>query len=162
MKAPNDTAVLVLQDGTTLRGRAYGAHGAAGGAAAVFAGMIGFQAKLTDPQSAGAILIMTSPHLGTRGVEPTAPIRAAGLVLRDPARRLTTWGNEQPLEDALVQQGIVGIADVDTRLLTRHLRERHDVRAGIFSGDDLYDSAGHERTTEELVTMVRRGEQENR
>jgi carbamoyl-phosphate synthase small subunit len=108
---------------------------------AVFAtGMTGYQETLTDPSYHRQVVVMTAPHIGNTGVNgedmESRRIWAAGLVVRDPALRPSNWRSQGDLEDALRDAGVVGISGVDTRALTRHLRDRGAMRVGIFSGDD--------------------------
>lgn len=135
----DEPAVLVLEDGRIMHGSAYGARGAAFGEAVFATGMTGYQETLTDPSYHRQVVIMTAPHIGNTGVNPEDPesgrIWVAGYVVRDPSRIASNWRATGTLEDDLIAQGIVGISGVDTRALTRHLRERGAMRVGIFSGD---------------------------
>lgn|SRR5690625_510200 len=137
----DDEALLVLEDGTVLRGRAYGARGATLGEIVFATGMTGYQETLTDPSHHRQIVVMTAPHIGNTGVNDEDPesrrIWVSGFVVRDPARRASNWRSKRELHDELTDEGVVGISEVDTRALTRHLRERGVMRAGIFSGDRL-------------------------
>ncbi|MEU4363968.1 glutamine-hydrolyzing carbamoyl-phosphate synthase small subunit [Promicromonospora sp. NPDC023987] len=150
-------AALVLEDGTTYRGRAYGATGTTFGEIVFSTGMTGYQETLTDPSYHRQIVVMTAPHIGNTGVNDEDPesgqIWVSGYVVRDPARRVSSWRAQHSLGEELAQQGIVGISDVDTRALTRRLREEGVMRAGIFSGDDLV-RGGYPRPVEELVAQV--------
>ncbi|MCE0540589.1 glutamine-hydrolyzing carbamoyl-phosphate synthase small subunit [Kineosporia rhizophila] len=134
-------AVLVLEDGSTWRGRAYGAVGATVGEAVFSTGMTGYQETLTDPSYHRQVVVMTAPHVGNTGVNDedleSARIWVAGYVVRDPARRASNWRSKRELPAELAGQGVVGISHVDTRAITRHLRERGAMRVGIFSGDAL-------------------------
>ena len=145
-------AVLVLEDGRTMHGDAYGAVGTSFGEAVFTTGMSGYQETLTDPSYHRQIVTMTTPHVGNTGVNDEDPesgrIWVAGYVVRDPSRVASNWRSTGTLEDELVRQGIVGISGIDTRALTRHLRERGAMRAGVFSGDDA------ERTPAELLEQV--------
>ena len=135
---PKTPAVLVLEDGRTFRGRAYGAVGTALGEAVFVTGMTGYQETITDPSYARQLVVQTAPHIGNTGVNAddaeSRRIWVAGYVIRDAARRPSNWRSEQSLDDQLREQGVVGIEGVDTRAVTRHLRERGAMRAGIFSG----------------------------
>ena len=137
----SDIALLVLEDGTVFKGRAWGAKGRTLGEIVFSTGMTGYQETLTDPSYHRQIVVMTAPHIGNTGVNDEDPessrIWVAGFVVRDAARRASNWRSRRELEDELIAQGIVGIADVDTRAITRHIRERGAMRAGIFSGDAL-------------------------
>ncbi|MGY1746020.1 glutamine-hydrolyzing carbamoyl-phosphate synthase small subunit [Blastococcus sp. SYSU D00695] len=129
------SAILVLEDGRTFRGDAYGAVGTTVGEAVFATGMTGYQETLTDPSYAGQIVAMTAPHIGNTGVngedDESRRMWVAGFVVRDPARRPANWRATGSLDDELVAQGVVGISGIDTRALTRHLRERGAMRAGI-------------------------------
>ncbi|MDJ0464786.1 glutamine-hydrolyzing carbamoyl-phosphate synthase small subunit [Streptomyces sp. H27-C3] len=141
-KAP---AVLVLEDGRSFRGRAYGAVGETFGEAVFNTGMTGYQETLTDPSYHRQVVVMTAPHIGNTGVndedDESGRIWVAGYVVRDPARVPSSWRSRRSLDEELVGQGVVGISGIDTRALTRHLRERGAMRVGIFSGDALADEA---------------------
>ncbi|MDO0916387.1 glutamine-hydrolyzing carbamoyl-phosphate synthase small subunit [Streptomyces sp. DT2A-34] len=136
-------AVLVLEDGRTFRGRAYGAVGVTFGEAVFSTGMTGYQETLTDPSYHRQVVVMTAPHVGNTGVNDEDPeskqIWVAGYVVRDPARVPSNWRSRRSLDDELRAQGVVGISGIDTRALTRHLRERGAMRVGIFSGNALPD-----------------------
>ncbi|MEW1614108.1 carbamoyl-phosphate synthase domain-containing protein, partial [Streptomyces sp. NPDC088744] len=136
-------AVLVLEDGRVFRGRAYGAVGETFGEAVFSTGMTGYQETLTDPSYHRQVVVMTAPHVGNTGVNDedaeSARIWVAGYVVRDPARRASNWRAQRSLDEELVAQGVVGICGVDTRALTRHLRERGAMRVGIFSGSAIAD-----------------------
>ncbi|QIJ61598.1 glutamine-hydrolyzing carbamoyl-phosphate synthase small subunit [Streptomyces sp. JB150] len=136
-------AVLVLEDGRVFRGRAYGAVGETFGEAVFSTGMTGYQETLTDPSYHRQVVVMTAPHVGNTGVNDEDPesqrIWVAGYVVRDPARVPSSWRSRRSLDEELAAQGVVGISGVDTRALTRHLRERGAMRVGIFSGTALPD-----------------------
>ena len=125
----SDAALLVLEDGRTFSGRAYGAHGTTVGEIVFNTGMTGYQETLTDPSYHRQIVVMTAPHIGNTGVNDDDPesgkIWVSGYVVRDPARRPSNWRAVGTLEDELVRQGVVGISDIDTRALTRHRRTPH-------------------------------------
>ena len=132
-------ATLVLEDGTTFTGEAYGATGATFGEAVFSTGMTGYQETLTDPSYHRQVVVMTAPHVGNTGVNDedgeSRRIWVSGYVVRDPALRPSNWRSVRTLEDDLRDQGVVGICGIDTRALTRHLRDRGAMRVGIFSGD---------------------------
>ncbi|GHI09137.1 carbamoyl-phosphate synthase small subunit [Streptomyces cellostaticus] len=134
-------AVLVLEDGRTFRGRAYGAVGETFGEAVFSTGMTGYQETLTDPSYDRQIVVATAPQIGNTGWndedDESRRIWVSGYVVRDPARVPSNWRAKRSLDDELVQQNIVGISGIDTRALTRHLRERGSMRAGIFSGEAI-------------------------
>ncbi|CAN5705625.1 glutamine-hydrolyzing carbamoyl-phosphate synthase small subunit [soil metagenome] len=130
-------AVLVMEDGRKFRGEAYGARGETVGEAVFATGMTGYQETLTDPSYHRQVVVMTAPHIGNTGVNDedgeSDRIWVAGYVVRDPARRPSSWRSRGGLGDELAGQGVVGISGVDTRALTRHLRERGAMRVGISS-----------------------------
>lgn len=130
-------AILVLEDGRTFTGEAYGAPGETFGEAVFNTGMTGYQETLTDPSYHRQVVVMTAPHIGNTGVNDEDPesarIWVAGYVVRDPARRTSSWRSRRTLDEELRTQGVVGISGVDTRALTRHLRERGAMRVGISS-----------------------------
>ncbi|MFH9085204.1 glutamine-hydrolyzing carbamoyl-phosphate synthase small subunit [Streptomyces sp. NPDC017673] len=141
-KAP---AVLVLEDGRTFRGRAYGAVGETFGEAVFSTGMTGYQETLTDPSYDRQIVVATAPQIGNTGWndedDESGRIWVSGYVVRDPARVPSNWRAKRSLDDELERQGVVGISGIDTRALTRHLRERGSMRAGIFSGEAIAPEA---------------------
>ncbi|WP_265521263.1 glutamine-hydrolyzing carbamoyl-phosphate synthase small subunit [Oerskovia flava] len=153
----DQTAVLVLEDGTVFTGRAYGARGATFGEIVFNTGMTGYQETLTDPSYHQQIVVMTAPHIGNTGVNDedreSRRVWVSGFVVRDPARRASNWRSERSLDDELVAQDVVGISGIDTRALTRHLRELGVMRAGIFSGDAL-TRGGYPRPVAELTAEV--------
>ncbi|MFD1713600.1 glutamine-hydrolyzing carbamoyl-phosphate synthase small subunit [Amnibacterium flavum] len=138
--ASREPAVLVLEDGRRFRGRAYGATGRTVGEAVFATGMTGYQETLTDPSYAGQIVLQTAPHIGNTGVNGEDPessrIWVAGYVVRDPSRVVSNFRATGSLDDDLDAQGVVGISGIDTRAVTRHLRDSGAMRAGIFSGSD--------------------------
>ena len=147
-------AVLVLEDGRVFRGRSYGAEGTTFGEAVFSTGMSGYQETLTDPSYHRQIVVATAPHIGNTGWndedDESRQIWVAGLVVRDIARRASNWRSRRELADELRAQGIVAITGLDTRALTRHLRERGAMRAGVFTGDAV------EAPVDDLVGQVRR------
>ena len=138
MSEGRDPAVLVLEDGRWWRGQAYGARGSTVGEAVFATGMTGYQETLTDPSYHRQVVVMTAPHIGNTGVNDedgeSDRIWVAGYVVRDPARRASSWRSRRELVDDLTDQGVVGISGIDTRAVTRHLRERGAMRAGVFGG----------------------------
>ena len=148
-----EPAVLVLEDGRTFAGRAYGSRGETTGEAVFCTAMTGYQETLTDPSYHRQVVVMTAPHVGNTGWndedDESSRIWVSGYVVRDPAIRPSSWRSQRTLEDELAAQGVVGICDIDTRALTRHLRERGAMRVGIFSGDAARMPAAHllERVT---------------
>jgi carbamoyl-phosphate synthase small subunit len=128
-------AILVLEDGRTFRGESFGAEGETFGEAVFSTGMTGYQETLTDPSYHQQVVVMTTPHVGNTGVNDEDPesrrIWVAGYVVRDPARVSSNWRAQRTLDDDLRDQSVVGISGIDTRALTRHLRERGAMRVGI-------------------------------
>jgi carbamoyl-phosphate synthase small subunit len=128
-------AMLVLEDGRTFHGDAFGAEGETFGEAVFSTGMSGYQETLTDPSYHRQVVVMTAPHVGNTGMNDDDPesrrIWVSGYVVRDPARVPSSWRSRRSLDDELREQGVVGISGVDTRALTRHLRERGAMRVGI-------------------------------
>ncbi len=128
-------AILVLEDGRTFRGEAYGAEGETFGEAVFSTGMSGYQETLTDPSYHRQVVVMTAPHVGNTGMNDEDPessrIWVSGYVVRDPARVPSNWRSQRSLDEELRTQGVVGISGIDTRALTRHLRERGAMRVGI-------------------------------
>jgi carbamoyl-phosphate synthase small subunit len=147
-----EPALLVLEDGRVFRGRSYGAVGETFGEAVFTTGMSGYQETLTDPSYHRQVVVQTAPHIGNYGVNAddaeSRQIWVAGYVVRDPSRIASNWRSERTLDEELEAQGIVGISDVDTRALTRHLRERGAMRVGVFSGEAA------QRPVDELLAKV--------
>lgn len=132
-------AVLVLEDGSRYDGRAFGAHGTTFGEIVFATGMSGYQETLTDPSYAGQIVLMTAPHIGNTGMNDTDMESrknwVAGFVVRDASRIVSNFRSERTLEDDLIADSIVGIQSIDTRAVTRHIRSKGAMKAGIFSGE---------------------------
>ncbi len=145
-------AFLVLDDGRIFEGRSWAATGKTFGEAVFQTGMTGYQETLTDPSYHKQVVVMTAPHIGNTGMNrfdnESRKIWVAGFVVRNPSTLTSNWRSESDLEEELINQGIVGIQGVDTRAITRHLRDRGAMRVGIFSGEDL--------SREEMVIEVRR------
>jgi carbamoyl-phosphate synthase small subunit len=144
-------ALLVLEDGTVFQGSSFGAPGEAFGEVVFNTGMSGYQEVLTDPSYARQIVVMTHPHVGNYGTNAldseSGLVRVAGFVVREAARRPSSWRAERSLSEELEAAGVVGIEGLDTRALTLHIRDAGAMRAGI-STEDL-DAAS-------LATRVRR------
>ena len=134
-------AALVLEDGRTFAGIGFGASGTAFGEAVFATGMTGYQETLTDPSYRRQVVVATAPQIGNTGwVEEdneSAAIQVAGFVIRDLAPAPSNWRATGTLPEEMAAQGIVGIAGVDTRALTRHLRTAGAMRCGIFTGADV-------------------------
>ncbi|WP_206486383.1 glutamine-hydrolyzing carbamoyl-phosphate synthase small subunit [Thalassotalea sp. G2M2-11] len=135
------SAILVLEDGTVFKGTAIGAEGAAVGEVVFNTSMTGYQEILTDPSYAEQIVTLTYPHIGNTGTnsedEESSTIWAKGLVIRDLPLLASNFRNEQSLSDYLKANNILGIADIDTRKLTRLLREKGAQNGCILAGDNL-------------------------
>ena len=148
-------AFLVLDDGTVFEGKPWGVVGKTFGEAVFATGMTGYQETLTDPSYHKQVVIMTAPHIGNTGWNlednESKKIWVAGFVVRNPSPVVSNWRASGSLETELKSQNVVGIQGVDTRALTRHLRDRGAMRVGIFSGVDL--------SREEMVIEVRKVEQ---
>ena len=148
------TAFFVLDDGRIFEGKSWGAEGKVFGEAVFQTGMTGYQETLTDPSYHKQVVVMTAPHIGNTGVNKednaSAKIWVAGFVVRNPSTLTSNWRSENDMETELIDQNIVGIQGVDTRAITRHLRDRGSMRVGIFSGLEL--------SREEMVVEVRKSE----
>ena len=142
--APRVPALLALADGTVFRGRSIGAQGRAIGEVVFNTAMTGYEEILTDPSYAGQIVTLTYPHIGNVGINPedveSRRIFAAGLVIRDLPTLASNWRRTQDLAAFLVSGNVVGIADIDTRKLTRILREKGAQNGCIVAGPSLTDS----------------------
>jgi carbamoyl-phosphate synthase small subunit len=132
-------ALLALEDGTVFRGSGFGAEGETFGEAVFNTGMSGYQEVLTDPSYAGQIVTMTSPHQGNYGMNPddaeSDRIRVAGFVVRESSRRASSWRSEGTLPDALVAADVTAIEGIDTRMLTRRIRDSGAMRAAVSTLD---------------------------
>ena len=148
-------AFLVLDDGRIFEGKSWGATGRTFGEAVFQTGMTGYQETLTDPSYHRQVVVMTAPHIGNTGMNAydneSSKIWVAGFVVRNPSPIASNWRSEVDLVDVLVEQSIVGISGIDTRALTRHLRDRGAMRVGIFSDLEL--------SREEMVIEVRKSGQ---
>ena len=132
-------AYLVLEDGTVYTGTSVGSHGSTEGEVVFNTSITGYQEILTDPSYRKQIVTLTYPHIGNVGVTTedceSTQVHAAGLVIRDLPRLHSSWRAEQSLEDYLKANHIVAIADIDTRSLTRRLREKGALNGVIATGD---------------------------
>ena len=148
------SAYLVLDDGRIFEGASWAATGKTFGEAVFQTGMTGYQETLTDPSYHKQVVVMTAPHVGNTGVNDfdneSSKIWVAGFVVRNPSSLTSNWRAQNDLEAELISQGVIGIQGVDTRAITRHLRDRGAMRVGIFSGLDL--------SREEMVVEVRKAE----
>lgn len=136
-----EPAVLVLADGRTFHGTAFGARGTTLGEAVFSTGMTGYQETMTDPSYHRQLVALTAPQVGNTGWNDEdgesrdSRIWVAGLIIRDYSATVSSWRATGSLEDAMREQGVVGIKNVDTRALVRHLRTEGSIAAGIFSGE---------------------------
>jgi carbamoyl-phosphate synthase small subunit len=148
-------AYLVLDDGTVFEGNSWACEGETFGEAVFSTGMTGYQETLTDPSYHKQVVIMTAPHIGNTGMnttdEESAKIWVSGFVVRNPSPVVSNWRSERSLESDLIANGVVGISGVDTRAITRHLRDLGAMRVGIFSNTKL--------TRNEMVIKVRKSPQ---
>jgi carbamoyl-phosphate synthase small subunit len=133
------TALLVLSDGTTYQGSAFGAEGEFFGEVCFNTSMAGYQEILTDPSYAGQMVNMTYPLIGNYGVNPqdfeSARIYMGGFIVREYSRRLSNWRASGDLDAFLKENGIVGLEGIDTRALTRHIRNQGAMEAALSSID---------------------------
>jgi len=145
-------AFLVLDDGTIFEGESWACEGETFGEAVFSTGMTGYQETLTDPSYHKQVVVMTAPHIGNTGMnttdEESKKIWVSGFVVRNPSPVVSNWRSERTLEDDLISNGVVGISGVDTRAITRHLRDLGAMRVGIFSNTQL--------TRDEMVIKVRK------
>lgn len=145
-------AFLVLDDGRIFEGSSWAFEGTTFGEAVFQTGMTGYQETLTDPSYHKQVVVMTAPHIGNTGMNAqdneSKKIWVSGFVVRNPSPVTSNWRSNNSLEKELIDQKIVGISGVDTRALTRHLRDRGAMRVGIFSGQNL--------SREEMVIEVRK------
>jgi carbamoyl-phosphate synthase small subunit len=134
-------AILALEDGSIFKGLAIGADGASVGEVVFNTAMSGYQEILTDPSYARQIVTLTYPHIGNTGTnsedEESTEVWAAGLVIRDLPLMASSFRNQESLQDYLSRRGIVGIADIDTRHLTRILREKGALNGCLMAGPEL-------------------------
>jgi len=138
-------AILALEDGSIFRGVAIGATGQSTGEVVFNTSMTGYQEILTDPSYAHQIVTLTYPHIGNTGTnsedEESEFVWAAGLVIRDLPLMASNWRNTQPLDEYLISNNVVAIADIDTRRLTRILREKGAQSGCIMAGDNIDEAA---------------------
>lgn len=134
------SALLVTADGQVFRGRAVGVEGVTTGEAVFNTSMTGYQEILTDPSYAGQVVVMTAPHIGNYGTarfdEQSNGPAASGFVVRSLSRRESNWRSEGSLAEYLMSHDVVAVSDIDTRRLTRHLRERGAMPVAMGSGMD--------------------------
>jgi carbamoyl-phosphate synthase small subunit len=149
-------ALLVLEDGRTFRGESFGATGETFGEAVFCTAMTGYQETLTDPSYHRQVVVQTAPQIGNTGVndedDESSRIWVSGYVVRDPSRIRSNWRSTESLDSRLATRQVVGICGIDTRALTRHLRERGAMRVGIstqtLDADELLERV---RTSPEMA-----------
>src|SRR5688572_10073254 len=149
MRAAAEKAVLALEDGTAFAGRSFGRLGQTTGEVVFNTALCGYQEVLTDPSYAGQIVTMTYPHIGNYGVnlEDTESVRpqVAGFVVREASTLASSWRASGELHRYLDEAGVVGISEIDTRALTRHLRtvgaKRGVISTLTHDRDELVDRA---------------------
>ena len=135
-----DIAYLICEDGRVFVGRTWGSTGVRAGILAVNTRMTGYQAVLSAPEYVDRIVVMTAPHIGNVGINDEAPAEGftvAGLVVREPSRRASNWRSTGDFNELLCREGVIGIAGIDTRALTLHIRDHEGIRGAIVSGDAL-------------------------
>nr|WP_217482230.1 glutamine-hydrolyzing carbamoyl-phosphate synthase small subunit [Stenotrophomonas maltophilia] len=132
-------AILVLEDGTVFEGESVGAPGLSVGEVVFNTAMTGYQEVLTDPSYARQMVTLTYPHIGNTGMtdqdNEASKVWSAGLIVRDVPRRPSNWRSQVSLQDWLIQRGVVAIAGIDTRKLTRILREKGAQNGALMAGD---------------------------
>ncbi len=135
----NDAALLVLEDGTPWPGVAFGARGERTGEVVFNTSMTGYQEVLTDPSYYGQIVVMTTAHVGNTGVNPeddeSSRAWLAGFAVREISPRVSSWRAHQSLDEYLRDRGVVGIAELDTRALVRHIRSQGAMRGALSNAD---------------------------
>jgi len=141
-------ALLALQDGTIFRGRSIGADGISAGEVVFNTAMTGYQEILTDPSYCQQLITLTYPHIGNTGVnsedEEATRIHASGLIIRDLPLLASSWRSQDSLPNYLESRGVVAISDIDTRKLTRRLRDQGAQAGAIMAGDKISASAAVE------------------
>ena len=147
-------ALLVLEDGSVFHGQSIGATGSTTGEVVFNTAMTGYQEILTDPSYRRQIVTLTYPQIGNTGVNPedfeSDQVWAAGLVIRQTPKRLSNWRSRQSLNDFLLEQNTVAIANVDTRRLTRLIREKGAMGGCIVAGE----AAEHDNATAEALAQA--------
>ena len=138
------SAILALEDGTVFKGVSIGADGSSTAEVVFNTSMTGYQEILTDPSYARQIVTLTYPHIGNTGVNPedeeSNNVWCDGLIIRDLPLVASSWRSEETLDAYLKRKGVVGIADIDTRKLTRILREKGSLAGCIMAGDWQIDA----------------------
>ncbi len=161
-------AILALEDGRAFRGRAFGAAGERCGEIVFNTSMTGYQEILTDPSYAGQIVVMTYPHIGNYGVNPedveARRVFLEGFVVREASATVSNWRAAGSLDEYLKSQGVIGISEIDTRALVRHIRTRGSMRACLTTETDQVAEAAERAASipkmvgRELATTVTAGD----
>jgi len=145
-------AILALQDGTIFRGRSIGAEGTSAGEVVFNTAMTGYQEILTDPSYCQQLVTLTYPHIGNTGVndedEEATRIHSSGLIIRDLPLLASNWRSQGGLQNYLESRGVVAISDIDTRKLTRLLRDKGAQSGAIMAGDQIADDVAVEAAQE--------------
>jgi carbamoyl-phosphate synthase small subunit len=135
----NQTAILALEDGTVFEGISVGATGLSVGEVVFNTALTGYQEVITDPSYARQLITLTYPHIGNTGFtsqdDEAADVFASGLIVRDVPRRPSNWRNQVALPDWCAARGVIAISDIDTRQLTRYLRDRGAQNGALMAGD---------------------------
>ena len=143
-----DLALLALQDGTVFRGQSIGASGQSCGEVVFNTAMTGYQEILTDPSYSRQMVTLTYPHIGNTGCNEqdneSGRVMAAGLIIRDYPVMSSSWRKSESLQDFLQRQGIVAIAGIDTRKLTRILREKGAQSGAIMTGQGVSEASSEQ------------------
>ncbi len=137
----SQVAILALEDGAIFKGKSIGASGQTLGEVVFNTSMTGYQEILTDPSYAKQIVALTYPHIGNTGTnqidEESTKVYASGLIIRDLPLLHSNWRNEMSLDEYLLNNNIIAISNIDTRALTRHLREKGALKGCIITGDNI-------------------------
>ncbi len=137
----SQVAILALEDGAIFKGKSIGASGQTLGEVVFNTSMTGYQEILTDPSYAKQIVALTYPHIGNTGTnqidEESTKVYASGLIIRDLPLLHSNWRNEMSLDEYLLNNNIIAISNIDTRALTRHLREKGALKGYIITGDNI-------------------------
>ena len=145
----SQVALLALEDGQIFKGKSIGASGNTVGEVVFNTSMTGYQEILTDPSYTQQIVALTYPHIGNTGTnlvdEESDKIYASGLIIRDLPLMVSNWRSDMPLDEYLSSHNVVAISDIDTRALTRHLRENGSLKGCIVTGDDIDEAAAIEK-----------------
>lgn len=144
-KLKYNNAVLILEDGVFFWGYRYGIKGTAYGEIVFSTSMTGYQETLTDPSYASQLIVQTTPHIGITGINnqdnESSRMWPSGYIIREPARLYSNWRSEESLLNRLIYENIICISGVDTRAITRHIRNKGTMKAGIFSDNNIFTNS---------------------